>query len=132
VPLKVTAAPPAPAPVTPPAAAPTVSRPVETLPIEQIAKLPRRCASRRHFPIRLRAPRGEELVKAQVFVNARQVRVIKGQRLTAPVDLRGLPKGRFEVKILVTTASGRQLIGKRRYRTCTPRVARKHKRPPKL
>jgi uncharacterized repeat protein (TIGR01451 family) len=129
-PITITPRPVAPTPQ--PATEPQTSKPVETVPIERIAKLPRRCASRRHFRIRLRAPRREQLVEARVFVNGRQVRVIKGQRLTAPVDLRGLPKGRFKVKIVVTTASGRQLAGTRRYRTCTPRVARKHKRPPRL
>jgi uncharacterized repeat protein (TIGR01451 family) len=106
---------------------------VETVPIKQIARFPRRCASRRHFRIRLRAPHGDRLQSAKVFVNSRQVKVVRGRRLASPVDLRGLPKGRFEVKILVTTASGRHLVGTRRYRTCTPRLpGRRNKRPPKL
>jgi uncharacterized repeat protein (TIGR01451 family) len=115
----------------PPTARPA-SRRIETVPIDQLAKLPR-CASRRRFRIRLRRPHGERLSSAVVFVNGRQVKVVKGRRLTSPVDLRGLPKGRFKVKILVTTASGRQFAGTRRYRTCTPRQAGgKHKRPPRL
>ena len=105
---------------------------IETVPIKKIAKLPRYCASRRHFGIRLRGPHGDPLVKAQVFVNGRQVKVIRGRRLTSQVDLRGLPNGRFTVTIIVTTESGRQLKGSRRYRTCTPRIVRKHKRPPKV
>jgi uncharacterized repeat protein (TIGR01451 family) len=128
----------APGPSPPPAAAqqsdaaPVSGKPVEVLPIDQLATLPRRCASRRHFRIRLRAPLGEQPVEARVYVNGRQVRVVKGQRLMAPVDLRGLPKGRFKVRLLVTTASGRQFTGTRRYRTCTPRITSKHKRPPRL
>jgi uncharacterized repeat protein (TIGR01451 family) len=109
------------------------ARLVETVPIKEIARFPRRCASRRHFGIHLRAPRGDLLTSAKVFVNGRQVKVVRGRRLASPVDLRGLPKGRFEVKILVTTASGRRLVGTRRYHTCTPRLpGRTHKRPPKL
>jgi hypothetical protein len=58
--------------------------------------------------------------------------VVRGKRLTSPVDLRGLPKGRFKVTITVTTESGRRLSGTRRYRTCTPKIVRKHKRPPRV
>jgi len=46
------------------------------------------------------------------------VRVVVGRRLTAPVDLRNLPRGRYTVKIAATTASGRVVQGTRRYRTC--------------
>jgi hypothetical protein len=125
---------PSPAPPTSPTPVQVgLTRPrIETVPINQIAKLPRYCASRRHFRIRLRGPRGDRLVKAQVFINGRQVRVVRGRRLTSQVDLRGLPKGRFTVTIIVTTESGRQLRGTRRYHTCIPRIVRKHKRPPKV
>ena len=40
-------------------------------------------------------------------------------RFTATVDLRGLPRGRFAVKITVKTVSGKTLKASRRYRTCT-------------
>ena len=44
--------------------------------------------------------------------------MLAGARLTAPVNLRGLPAGRYAVKIVATTASGRVIQGTRRYRTC--------------
>jgi hypothetical protein len=47
--------------------------------------------------------------------------VLRGRKLTATVDLRGLPRGRFRVSITVTTAEGRKLTAQRRYRTCTPK-----------
>jgi hypothetical protein len=78
----------------------------------------RKCRSRRSFRIRLRAPKADPLVRATVDVNRRRVRVVAGARLTAPVDLRGLPRGRYIVKIVATTASGRVLQGYRKYRTC--------------
>lgn len=82
------------------------------------------CASRRNFRIRLRAPHGERLRSAKVFVNGRRVAVLRGRRLTAPVDLRNLPKGRFTVKVIATTTTGRTITETRRYRTCAPK--RKH------
>jgi hypothetical protein len=96
----------------PPAPKPTFNA-VVSLPKET-----RKCRSRRDFRIRLREPKADPLVRATVQVNGRQVRVLAGTRLTAPVNLRGLPTGRYAVKIVATTASGRVIQGTRRYRTC--------------
>jgi hypothetical protein len=46
------------------------------------------------------------------------VKVVRGRRLRAPVDLRSLPRGRFKVAITVRLADGRSLRGTRRYRAC--------------
>jgi hypothetical protein len=80
------------------------------------------CVSRRHFRIRARRQRaGVTLISATVAVNGKRVAVRKGRRLTAPVDLRGLPRGRFTVRISARTWDGRTITGTRRYRTCAPR-----------
>jgi hypothetical protein len=78
----------------------------------------RRCVSRRRFTIRLR---GRQLRSARVYVNGRRVRVLRGRRLRARIDLRGLPKGTVTVRIRAVTRSGRRLSATRRYRTCTRR-----------
>ena len=78
------------------------------------ATLPRSCASRRSFTIRLR--RG--LRSAKVTVNGRRVKVRRGLRLRATVNLRGLPKGAFRVVVTGRTAKGRVLRSARTYRTC--------------
>jgi hypothetical protein len=87
---------------------------------------PLACASRRSFRIRLRAPAGQRLRLARVYVNGHRVQVLRGRRLTAPVNLRGLPRGRFTVKVVAVTTTGRVLTETRRYLTCTPK--RKPKR----
>jgi hypothetical protein len=84
----------------------------------------RACTSRRSFRIRIRSKRRDPVTKATVSVNGKLVRTLRGKRLTAPVVLRGLPKGRFAVKITATTRSGRKITGTRRYRTCTPKATR--------
>jgi len=84
----------------------------------------KRCVSRRAFRIRLRKRSGVTYRSATVSVNGRRVKVVKGRRLTAPVDLRGLPTGRVVVRISVTLADGTRLTGKRSYRTCTPKKTR--------
>ena len=84
----------------------------------------RACVSRRNFSIRLVAPPGQRLRRATVFVNGRQVRVVTGRRLRSRVDLRGLPRGTFQVRILAVTTSGRRTTHVRTYHTC---VARRHR-----
>jgi hypothetical protein len=105
--------------VSPPSATPPRFVDVVKLPAPR-GRGRNRCVSRRNFRIRLREPRGDALASAMVFVNGRRVRVVRGERLTARVDLRGLPKGRYTVRIVARTVLGRTIQGKRRYRTCVP------------
>ena len=79
----------------------------------------RSCTSRRTFKIKLRN-RGQKVVKATVIVNGKRVKVLRGKRLTSRVDLRGLPKGRFSVRIKLELANGKTISGVRRYYTCRP------------
>jgi hypothetical protein len=82
----------------------------------------RRCTSRRRFPIRLVAPRGQQLRSATVTVNGKKAKVRKsGGRLVATVDLRKLVKGRYTVRVVAITGQGRRVVSQRRYRTCTPK-----------
>jgi hypothetical protein len=95
----------------------------------------RRCVSRRKFRIRIRERRGIQIEAAIVLLNGRRIKVVKRrvfarQRHTATVNLRGLPKGTFKLKITVLTSAGDSLTGTRTYHTCTKK--RRSKRPPKL
>lgn len=94
--------------------------------LSKIATLPRqgrkRCLSKRRFTIRLREPRGDALKSAVVRLNGKVIRRRKeGTRITAPVSLTGLPKGRYTLKITAQTVLGRTISGTRRYRTCVPK-----------
>jgi putative CocE/NonD family hydrolase len=84
----------------------------------------RRCASRRHFRIRL----SRRLSSARVYVGHRRALVLGGRRLRAPVDLRGLPKGTVRVTVVGRTRSGRTVVARRRYHTCAAR-GRSTRRP---
>jgi hypothetical protein len=94
--------------------------------LTSIATLPsqgrRQCLSRRSFRIRLKEPRGDALATATVWVNGRRVATRKRDRITAPIDLRGLPKGRYTVRLRATTVLGRTITGTRTYRTCTKKM----------
>jgi hypothetical protein len=98
--------------------------PVSEQPSLQHALSRGRCASRRHFRIRLRLPRGihrRDVRRATVRVGHRRERVLRGARVTAPVDLRGLPPNRFAVRVRLTLKDGRTVTDTRRYRTCASR-----------
>ena len=88
------------------------------------------CLSDRRFKIRLRVPRGEKVRKATVLVNGKKVAVKRGKRLTAIVDLRGLPKKRYRVKITLKLEGGETVSGVRRYWTCTPAI--RWAKPPRV
>jgi hypothetical protein len=84
------------------------------------------CASRRVFRIHPQrwVPRRQRMrvVRARVIVNGRRVRVRRDRRgrLVARVDLRGLPRGRYTVRIVARLRSGRVVRARRVYRTCRP------------
>jgi hypothetical protein len=86
-----------------------------------VAPSNKQCASRRDFIIHIQQIKGVTYRRASVEVNGRPVDVVMGARFHARVDLRGLPKGRYTVKITVTTTMGRQISGARAYHTCAPR-----------
>lgn len=104
------------------------AQPQQQAPAPQAQSAPslarRSCGSRRSFRIRVRTRKADPVVRATVSVNGKTVRVLRGSRLTAPVSLSGLPKGRYSITITATTKSGRKLTGVRRYRTCTPKSSR--------
>jgi hypothetical protein len=86
-----------------------------------LAKAP--CASLRSFTIRLRIPVGVVARKVTVRVNGKRVKVRRGARITAPIDLSGLPRKMVTVRITVQTTSGQTLSGMRVYRTCRAKLA---------
>jgi hypothetical protein len=81
----------------------------------------RQCVSRRRFRLTLRAPRGQRLRSATVYVDGKRVRRVTGRRATAPIDLRGVRKKTVRVRVVMVTRSGKRYVAERRYRTCTPK-----------
>lgn len=79
------------------------------------------CVSRRDFVIHVQQIKGVIYRRVSVYVNGRRVDVVHGERYRARVDLRGLPKGRYTVRITVLTTTARTIAGTRTYHTCSPR-----------
>ncbi|HEX8123786.1 MAG TPA: hypothetical protein VF549_21225 [Solirubrobacteraceae bacterium] len=117
---------PTPPPQQPPAALPPAFGPGGVV----SAPSNRRCVSRRNFKIRLRNPPGTKIVAAIVKVNKKKVKTVRNVRVTARVDLRGLPRGRYTVRITILLDDARTIKGKRKYRTCGKK--RRRGRVPKV
>ncbi|MEI2703635.1 MAG: choice-of-anchor L domain-containing protein [Baekduia sp.] len=119
----------------PPTAAPAPTQPAATKPAifgpAGIVTAPsnKKCISRRNFRIRIKKRAGLTYIAAFVWVNGKRVATRRGSRITAPIDLRGLPKGKYTVKIRVVTSTGQVINGTRRYRTCTKKAKTPGRRP---
>ena len=81
-----------------------------------------RCVSRRLFRVTIRGVTRRRVRSLQVFVGRKRVAVRRGRRLRAPVDLRGLPRGVVRVKVVAKLRDGRQVVDRRKYRTCVPKA----------
>jgi hypothetical protein len=90
---------------------------------EQVIGAPpaRTCVSRRKLTLRFFGKGGVKLKEATVRIATRKPLVLRGRKLKPTVDLRGLPKGTFKVRVDAITTSGRTLTVNRQYRTCTAR-----------
>jgi hypothetical protein len=101
--------------------------PVATAPVAQQQPslgLPsaRTCVSRRSFPLHVRGVRRNAVRSLAVLVNGEVRARRSGPGLRVPIDLRGLPRGRFTVKVVARTRAGKRIVDTRRYRTCVPRA----------
>lgn len=103
---------PAPAPTATPTPSPTPAR----VTFAQVAVLSKKCVARRRMSFRLKAP----AASARVLVNGKRFKTV---RRPGTVVLKGLPKGRFTLKVEVKLKDGRVVKGSRKYRACTTRRA---------
>lgn len=80
-----------------------------------------RCTSRRLFQIHLNEPPHDPIREVLVSLKGRSLKVKRrGNVLESTINLRGLPKGIFTVRIAVTTVLGHHYRVKRTYHTCVP------------
>jgi hypothetical protein len=84
----------------------------------------RKCLSKRHFTIHIRRYPQISYVLALVFINHRKVKTARSRsgQFSAPIDLRGFPKGTFPVRISVITTTGGIITGTRTYHTCRSKL----------
>jgi hypothetical protein len=80
-----------------------------------------KCVSRRYFRIKVRRKYWPILVGVTIKM-PKTTRVLRRVPWGTIVDLRGLPRGRFAVRITALTTTGRTIRGTRHYRTCRGRL----------
>jgi hypothetical protein len=85
----------------------------------EVVRLPstKRCLPRTGVTVRLRAPKGDKIVKAVIRVNGRKI-TVTGRKLAAPIRLPKLPTGRVKIVVTVTLAVNGTIRGSKTYRTC--------------
>jgi hypothetical protein len=72
--------------------------------------------------IALQDPKNDPLEKVLVILRGRPTLVVRrGHTLVSTIDLRGLPRGTFKVKISATTILRQHLSSSRTYHTCVPK-----------
>lgn len=86
----------------------------------------RLCLSRRSFQIHLHDPKNDPLKKVIITLRGHSTVIVRrGHTLASTINLRGLPRGTFTVKIRVTTILGHHLSSSRTYHTCKPKPKRR-------
>lgn len=82
----------------------------------------KRCLSLRSFRIHVHDPRNDAFKTVRVTIAGKRLKTVRhGAYIVATVDLRGLPKGTFTLRVTGVTVQGRRLKGSRTYHTCAPR-----------
>jgi hypothetical protein len=86
----------------------------------------KKCLSLRLFKIHLADPQYDPFKTVTVTLKGRRIRTSrKGKYVVATIDLKGLPKGAFTIKIHATTVLGHHLSASRRYHTCIKKLKKK-------
>ena len=80
-----------------------------------------KCLSRRYFRIKLRKKFYPIIVGVTIKM-PKTTRILRRRPWGTIVDLRGLVKGRFPVKITALTTTGKTIKGTRHYRTCAGKL----------
>jgi Tol biopolymer transport system component len=120
---------PTPQPTASPTATPTPRPPAPKPAPVQPAKLAdllqapgtKKCVSRRRLRTKLKAAVRAKVSKVTVQIKGKKPLTVRGSKLRAPIDLRGLPKGKFTVTITITLKDGSIVKEKRTYKTCAPK-----------
>src|SRR5208282_774419 len=109
--------------LTPP---PAVVKKASAPPLAEILGLPsaKQCVSRRELVVHVHAPPGQKLLSVKLTLGRKVLSSItfkagKNHKLPSTVvDLKGLPKGTYTLKIVVKTKSGKTYSASRTYHTC--------------
>jgi hypothetical protein len=79
----------------------------------------RTCKSRRVVHVRIPKPKsGIHYKQVTALLNGKRIKIVKGKRISTKVDLRGLPRGRFTLRLTMVPSKGKTIHWTRHYVTC--------------
>jgi hypothetical protein len=84
-----------------------------------------KCVRARRLVVRVRQHGRVRLKVVRVYVKGKHRKTLRRRRVTAPIFIKHVPRGKFTVKLVARTTKGKKLVAKRKYRNCKPR-ARHH------
>jgi hypothetical protein len=77
------------------------------------------------FQIHLRNPKNDPFKEVVVSLGGHRITIVRhGTVFVSTISLKGLPRGRFTIKIRTTTVLGHHLSGSRTYHTCAKKPSR--------
>jgi hypothetical protein len=86
----------------------------------------RSCNTRRSLTVRLRHPANGRITRVAVRVRGKRVKLLRGRRVRRQFTVRRLPRsGRYRVRVVAMTSTGKRVVASRRYRACVPRARKK-------
>jgi hypothetical protein len=113
---------------------PTTLGRVGTASFKELVRLPsaKKCFSQRAFKIHIQDPKFDAFKTVSITIGKRRIKAVRqGSAFVASISLKGLPTGKFTVRIRATTYLGQHLSGSRTYHTCARKPSR-HKASTKL
>jgi hypothetical protein len=105
-----------------PTVAPTFAATI-TLPPSHPPKRSAVCRSLRKFTIHIHEPKSDPFVKMKIYLGHKLFKSFRhGDEITSVINLRGLPRGTYTIRIRARTAAGFIVKGHRTYHTCVPKI----------
>jgi sugar lactone lactonase YvrE len=77
-----------------------------------------KCVARKRIVVRVRQRGRVRLRVVRVYVKGKYRKTLRRKRVSAPIVIRHLPRGRFKVKLVARTTKGRKLTARKRFRNC--------------
>jgi hypothetical protein len=79
----------------------------------------RKCILRHRLVVRVRQRGRVRLRAIKVYVNGKHRKTLRHRRVSAPIVIKHVPRGRFTVKLVARTTRGRKLTAKKHFHNCS-------------
>jgi hypothetical protein len=77
-----------------------------------------KCVSKRTVKVKLTAPSGQTFTRVTMSIAGKTVKSLKGKTVSKTISLKGLPRGRFALKVAAKLSGGKSFTRIKHYITC--------------